>query len=423
MKAAYVAACMVLFASQPVLAQEFDRAAVIEAAADAVEEYFFDADRGEAIAAELRDLPQNRAAEIASADRYQLADLLTAILRPHDGHFGVSYSPSHSTADADGPPDAGYGYMDQLARRGHGFSAVEILPGNIGLITHDGFAEIDFANADDPARASADAVLAYVAPTSAVIIDLRDNGGGAPHMVGYLASAFVAPGSDIYNTFISRGGTDSEAPLVEYRAPMTDKPLYILTSPRTGSAAESLAYTLQAAGRATVIGRTSAGAANPGGGADLGQGFELFVSTGSPRNPFTGTNWEGTGVVPDIQTSEGDELRTAQIAALEATLADTPAAHRIDTRWLLEALAAPGLSLGDYSGIFGPMRIETSGDSLIGRIGSRDPIRLSHIEGDLFYRVDWPLERFRFERDADGKVVLVERTQASGYIARYRLTD
>jgi C-terminal processing protease CtpA/Prc len=77
-------------------------------------------------------------------------------------------------------------------------------------------------------------------------------------------------------------------------------PKYVLISGRTASAAESLAYTLQAARRATVIGEISAGAANPGGAFPVGDGFEVFVSISSPVNPVTGTNWNIVGVKPDI---------------------------------------------------------------------------------------------------------------------------
>src|SRR5690606_41154168 len=124
----------------------------------------------------------------------------------------------------------------------------------------------------------------------------RGNRGGSPAMVGYLASAFVARGADIFNTFHSRDVAHSEAPADWYHAPRPTVPLYVVVNGHTGSAAESFAYTLQQAGRATVVGETSGGAANPGGPVPTPGGLEVFVPTGSPVNPFSGGNWEGTGV-------------------------------------------------------------------------------------------------------------------------------
>ena len=129
----------------------------------------------------------------------------------------------------------------------------------------------------------------------AVIIDLRYNGGGSPAMVGYLVSAFTPRDADIYNVFHGREGTESERPKDAYASPRLDVPLYVLISGLSASAAESTTYTLQAAHRATVVGEPSAGAANPGGEFPVGDGFNVFISTGTPVNPVTGKNWEGVG--------------------------------------------------------------------------------------------------------------------------------
>ena len=130
-------------------------------------------------------------------------------------------------------------------------------------------------------------------------------------MVGYLASAFVAPGSDIYNTFRTRGVSLSEAPARPYATPRTQVPLYVLVDGGTASAAESFAYTLRSAGRAIVVGERSAGAANPGAMIDIGEGFSVFVSDGTPVNPITHANWEATGIAPDVAVASKDALETA----------------------------------------------------------------------------------------------------------------
>jgi C-terminal processing protease CtpA/Prc len=137
-------------------------------------------------------------------------------------------------------------------------------------------------------------------------------------MVGYLVSAFTPKGANIYNTFRRRDGSDSEAPRDAYAHPRLSVPLYILISAHTGSAAESFAYTLKNAGRATIVGETSGGAANPGGPVNVGNGFSVFVPTGSPISPITNTNWEGTGVVPDVKVAPAAALGAARTLALQA---------------------------------------------------------------------------------------------------------
>src|SRR3546814_20485654 len=102
-------------------------------------------------------------------------------------------------------------------------------------------------------------------------------------MVGYLASAFVARGADIFNTFHSRAGTQSEAPADWYDAPRPTVPLYVVVNARTASAAESFAYTLQQAGRATIVGEASGGAANPGAPGAPREGLAVFARSAARR--------------------------------------------------------------------------------------------------------------------------------------------
>jgi len=79
------------------------------------------------------------------------------------------------------------------------------------------------------------------------------------------------------------------------------EPIYVLTSSKTPSAAESLAYTLQAAKRAIVVGESTWGGANPSIPVKLTDHFGMIMPFGRAVNPITGTNWEGTGVIPDVK--------------------------------------------------------------------------------------------------------------------------
>jgi len=381
------------------------RQAVAEIA-DAIEQNYFDPGVAGHVASALR-------AE-AAAGRYdgqspaQLATTLSTRLVTVDRHFHVAWRPPAATTPAARQAPPAYGPEEQDRRSGYGFRQVSILSGNIGYIALDSFAPIDFAQTGWPSRATADAALQLVRHTDGVIIDLRDNGGGDPSMVGYLASAFVGPDRDIYNVFHGRQMTASERPATPYSGPRLAMPLYILISGRTGSAAESFAYTLQAAHRATIIGEPSAGAANPGGSVDLPGGYSLFVSRLTPINPLTHANWETLGVKPDRGVMPADALDTAHVAALEAVIPTIPAAERIDAERALEAAKAvrtahAPVSMTGYVGQYGPTRIVQAGDGLQAVREHRPPVTLGWIGGDTFFPLAQPSTRYRFDKAANGR--------------------
>ena len=275
----------------------------VDAVADAIAANYFDPARGKAIADDLRR--EAASGTFVALAPQALADALTARLRPLDRHFRVRWE-GGGTADTQPA-----GPRRRSPPANHGIATVETLPGDIGHLRLSEFAHFEFGDAYAPERAAIDKALAKLAGTRAMIVDLRGCRGGSPSMVGYLASAFVAPGADIYNTFHTRTQTLSEAPDTPYATPRTQVPVYVLVDGGTASAAESFAYTLQKAGRATVVGARSAGAANPGAMIDIGQGFSVFVSDGTPVNPITHTNWEATGVAPDLAVASDDALDAA----------------------------------------------------------------------------------------------------------------
>ncbi|MGP1353206.1 MAG: S41 family peptidase [Parasphingopyxis sp.] len=423
MRIILIAAIFAILPFGSVPAQRLDPVGVTGSVARLVEENFYDAERATEIASALR-----MTAESGEWDRAQeplrLAELLSSAIAEYDNHFRVTWSPPED-AGAQADQTEGqrlYGFGDLIRRSGYGFREVGILPGNIGYIEMTFFAHIDFDDPADPAWAAANAALALVSQSDAVIIDLRENGGGSPAMVGYLASAFTDPDARIYNIFHSRSGTESEAPAVFHPAPRTEVPLYILTSGRTGSAGEALPYTLQAANRATIIGEASYGAANPGQSFDAGDGFAVFISTGSPVNPITGTNWEGSGVRPDVESSYADALQNARIAALTALLVEDDAAYRLDREWALAALRPvpeTDIDAAELVGDYGRLTISQSDSGLHLQRGRRPLRTLVPLSPDLFYRANDPLRRYRFARDEAGAVIALESLRSDGAISRF----
>jgi C-terminal processing protease CtpA/Prc len=228
--------------------------------------------------------------------RAEIARELTAALQSvsHDKHVRV----------LDGPPPRAVVVGRPTIGR------VEVLDGHIGYIEVSSFTE-------PPATAAPaiSAAMTTVAATSGLIIDLRGNGGGLPGSVALLAAYVLDARSVLLGTIANR----SLGTTVENRTPAdvdgprygTARPVFVLVDRRTGSGAESFAYHLQALGRITVIGEQSAGAANPGGFLQLPNDFCVFVAVGRVTNPITGTNWEGTGVSPDILSSSDEALYAA----------------------------------------------------------------------------------------------------------------
>jgi len=68
--------------------------------------------------------------------------------------------------------------------------------------------------------------------------------------------------------------------------------------------------------RATLVGETTGGGANPGGPVRLTEHFDVFIPAGRAISPITKTNWEGTGVKPDVEVPKELALKTAYQMAL-----------------------------------------------------------------------------------------------------------
>lgn len=251
-----------------------------------------------------------------------LAETLQRDLRAlgEDGHFRVRFDPSFKprTESEDRPPTPAEveDLRVQTARRGFGLARVEILQGNIGYLDVRGFGPAEFVA---PAFAGA---LQVLSGTEALILDLRQNGGGDPESVATLASHLFPVGDARHLNSIYSRLKDSTRQFwtLPNVGPRYARPVYVLTSAFTFSGGEECAYDLQAQKRATIVGEVTGGGANPGSVTALAQGFLAFIPTGRAINPVTGTNWEHVGVKPDVAAPAADALRTAHLVALRAIL-------------------------------------------------------------------------------------------------------
>ena len=239
---------------------------------------------------ELKD-PQAFAIQIA-------ADLQTAC---PDLHMSFHFDPGLAQM---GPPPMRSADPRQdsmrnaaMAERNFMFTAAEILPGNVGYIKFNGFMDPTAS-----ARETVTAAFRFVQYTKALIIDLRENHGGSPLMVKQVESYFF-PEKTRVNDIITPNRHETREGWTDPTATgglILRMPVYILTSSSTVSAAEDFSYGMQAAKRATIAGEKTAGGAHPTGPFFLGHGFVAGIPVSRSYNIHTGTDWEGTGVIPDM---------------------------------------------------------------------------------------------------------------------------
>jgi retinol-binding protein 3 len=252
----------------------------------------------------------------------EFATRLTSDLQAvsHDKHLRVRYS--NQAIPERGPRREPTAEEREQRRRdltwmNHGFGKVERLPGNIGYLEFFNFADEELG-ADTVAAA-----MNFVNGTDALIIDMRKNGGGNPAMVALVCSYLFGAEPVHLNDLYWREGnrtdefwTKKEVSGKRY----LNKDVYVLTSKRTFSGAEEFTYNLKNLKRATIIGETTGGGAHPGGGFRISEHFGMFVPTGRAISPITKTNWEGTGVTPDVAVPADQALHVARITALKKSL-------------------------------------------------------------------------------------------------------
>lgn len=203
-----------------------------------------------------------------------------------------------------------YGLQDNL-----GFKKVEVLDGNIGYM------QITFFQPLDWTRSIIDSTMGFVANTDALILDLRKNGGGYSPADSYLGSFFFDDKPVLWMSGYSRSEDEPELTFTSSTVGgprYLDKPVYILVSDQSFSLAEQFSYSMKHHGKATLIGATTSGASHSINVVDVSDNFILQVPNSYSRHPVTKSNWEGVGVMPDIETIEEKAFNQAYLEALDA---------------------------------------------------------------------------------------------------------
>jgi C-terminal processing protease CtpA/Prc len=205
-----------------------------------------------------------------------------------------------------------------------GFSRVDRLKGNVGYIKLQ-----NFPDPAGPFSQTANKAMTDLAGTDALIIDMRENGGGSFEGVLYLCSFFFDPTARVHiGSLVSRKPGTNIFDTKEFHTHPVDvsylgKPVYVLTGKRTFSAAEKFLYDMQAQKRARLVGEVTRGGANSGATNLLPFRFLIGIPNQRSVNAVTQTDWEGTGAQPDLAVDESLAFR----AAMREIVASNPARY------------------------------------------------------------------------------------------------
>jgi retinol-binding protein 3 len=291
------------------------RKRLVDAVIAQMNEYYVFPESATKVEAALR--LRQEAGAYTEPDADSFAALLNQHLQEltHDKHLGVRFSPTvlpkpeqQRNADADVAQ-----MRTRMKRANCTFEKAEILPSNIGYLKFNAFA--------DPAICGATAIAAmgFLANVDALIFDLRDNGGGDPKMVAFLSTYLFKDSTHLNDLYNRKENSTTQYWTLPYvpgdRLPSI--PVFILTSKRTFSGAEEFSYNLKALKRATIVGEITGGGAHPTQAHRLDDHFQISVPFARAVNPVTQTNWEGTGVEPDVKVAAHEALDAAVKLARE----------------------------------------------------------------------------------------------------------
>ncbi|MBN2415444.1 hypothetical protein JXO52_06365 [bacterium] len=203
----------------------------------------------------------------------------------------------------------------RLGQREHlGFYRLDWIDGEIGYLDYRRF------NYSSRGIAMLQSAFHFLSDAHAIIIDIRNNGGGSDDMGTVMLSYFLPHPTQLTGTYYRQEDLTEEMWTEEIDAgkKMPDVPLFVLIGKNTFSAAEYFAYDLKVRKRAVLIGEASKGGAHSVDRYPVGDMYEIYISTARAVNPLTGDNWESTGVIPDILVPDTAALDTAITLARQA---------------------------------------------------------------------------------------------------------
>jgi tetratricopeptide (TPR) repeat protein len=303
-----------VFAQQP--GRLTDRAyknGVLQKIAGLVESKYVLADKAKGFADEFKAKCASGAYD-SFTEAKEFAEKVTAdlIAITHDKHLNFRVMVSSDVGEkVSGSLHHPVRYFRMRAKENAGFYKLEWIDQRIGYIDLRRFYSFD------QAKDLAVAAMKFLANAQAIIIDVRENGGGSGD---YLSSFFLPYPTQLSGSYSRQSGslTESWTRRDIGMEPRLDVPLFILTGPNTFSASESFAYDMQSRKRATLVGEPTKGGAHSVDVFGIDDKFEFYISTERAVSPVTGGNWEGAGVIPDIRVPAAAALDAAVVEAKKA---------------------------------------------------------------------------------------------------------
>lgn len=406
-----------------------DRAAVVRDLAAAIRSgYVLESKGAEIATALLTSLQEGRFDSATTVD--ELAASLTLELRAssNDLHLRVSRT-GQDRANASAVGGGGGGAGCQGPRREGpqaelgGTYSHRMLPGNVGVL--------EVAVLGRPLEEMEESLKA-LAGADGIIVDLRDCPGGMREAIDNLASV-VFDRPELLVTLNIRGEEPQRVFTLEEPpggVRFTGKLVFLLTSGRTGSGCEELAYDLKYHEKAILVGETTAGAGNGStrGLTDIGHGLEAFIPNFRAEHPRHAQGFEGVGVAPDVSVSAGSALDQAHLLALSRIRdATTDLARRRELeRVMLDAAAgsaeqtlrnvAAERRSRELEGSFGGgMRLAAREGGLRLENAQRGLSLSLEEEGmDTYAVIGTPGQKLRLVRDASGAVTAIEVSSPGG---------
>ena len=400
------------------------RSAVVDSVRRALATYYVFPDTAVLMAKHLDTRRRARAFDTLSNPNAFAAMISRELRRVRrDPHLRISYDPQEAARAVDTTRREGRDLLQRDRKRNFHFHQARILPGNIGYLDFT-----LFADTSAEARRTVRAAMTFVSNADALIIDLRENRGGSIAMANEILGYFVrdsAHWTDTYNRLTDKwtGNWTVNRPEITGGVHL-GMPVTVIIGPFTYSAAEAIAYTLQQSRNARVVGEPSAGGAHVTRRVALGNGFVAYIPYIRGVSVVTRTNWEGTGVIPDVRADGPVALLRAQEAVLNERLAATSdTAARRAIHWALNEARAAALELdvlpaviGAYAGKFEEYTFTVRDGRLYSENSSRNgkTDRMRAITPALF-QVDRE-SQVEFLRDTTGAVSSIRVLWNDGWV-------